>query len=129
MPTPAHVTEFIKRLCDLELGSGRLAAALSDLEKRFEIARLRSIIPASILGYHDRMLQRGKRTIVPVLDGVCSACQTPVPVGQLARLRSSQDLELCDHCGTFIYFERAGEAGVRSASARVNGKRVKGAVR
>jgi len=106
MPTPRHITDSLKRLCDLETGRGPLALALSDSEKRFETARLRSIIPASLLGHHDRMLQRGKRSIAPVLDGLCSACDQPLPTAQLARLRSRQDLEVCDKCGTFIYFAR-----------------------
>ncbi len=109
MPTPAHITNSIKRLCDLELGSGTLASALSNLEKHLEISRLRSIIPAAILGHHDRMLQRGKRSTVPVVNGVCSACHLRLPFGHVARLQSSQDLEVCDNCGTFIYSERVNE--------------------
>ena len=116
MPTPAHVTKSLKRLCNLESGSGPLATALSDWEKRFEIARLRSIIPASILAHHDRMLQRGKRTIVPLAGGTCSACKRPVPAIQLARLQSIQDLEVCDGCGTFIYAERRKDARAAAAS-------------
>ena len=119
MPTPAHITNSIKRLCDLESGAGPLAAALSDWEKRFEITRLRSIIPASILAHHDRMMQRGKRTIVPVLNGACSACHLQVPAGQLARLQSNQDLEVCDGCGTFVYLERKKEMRVPAAAKAV----------
>ena len=127
MTTPSHITDSLKRLCELECGSGTLASVLSDSEKHFEILRLRSIIPASILGHHDRMLQRGKRSIVPVRNGVCSACHLRLPISHVARLQTSQDLEVCDNCGTFIYFESTNETRVPTDSkpARTKGKRRK----
>jgi hypothetical protein len=128
MPTPAHLTASIRRLCDLESGRGPLASALSDSEKRFEIGRLRSIIPVSILAHHDRMLQRGKRTIVPALDGACSACHRRLPASQLARLRTCQDLEVCDGCGTFIYLESKRESR-SSGSAKPSGVKSKAAAK
>lgn len=103
MATPPKITSSLCRLHALETGTGRLAGALTPLEKRLEIERLRSILPASILGHHDRMLQQGKASVAPVRNGVCSACRLRLPSGHLARLKSSQDLEVCDHCGTFIY--------------------------
>jgi len=123
MTTPAHITNSLKRLSDLEFGSGTLASALSDAEKRHEINRLRSVIPASILGHHDRMLQRGKQSIVPVLDGICSSCHLRLPIGHIAHLKSSQDLEVCDNCGAFIYFEPSDETSFPVAPQPVRKKR------
>lgn len=105
MATPARVTDALKRLCDLERGKGPLSTSLSRLEKLHEINRLRSIIPAFILGHHDRKVQTGKASIVPVVNGICSACHLSLPSGHAARLQSSQDLEVCDNCGTFIFLE------------------------
>ena len=106
---PAHITDSIKRLCDLEYGGGTTTPELGKSEKHFEILKLRARIPASILGHHDRMLQRGKRSIVSAVNGVCSACHLHLPSGHASRLRSSQDLEVCDNCGAFIYFEDVAE--------------------
>lgn len=105
MPTPAKITSSLRRLYALESGKSRLTAALTAREKKLEITRLRGILPAAILGHHDRMMQQGKASIAPVQNGVCSACHLRLPVGHLARLQSSQDLEVCDHCGTFLYLE------------------------
>jgi len=105
MATPARVTDSLKRLSGLERGTGPLATALTDSEMHLEINRLRSIIPAFILAHHDRKLQQGKPSIVPVANGVCSACHLRLPTGHVARLQSSQDLEVCDNCGTFIFLE------------------------
>lgn len=110
MPTPAKITNSLRRLSVLESGKGRLVGALTVHEIQIDIARLRSILPASILAHHDRMMQRGKTSIAPVKNGVCSACHLSLPGGHLARLQSSQDLEVCDHCGTFLYLPSAPHA-------------------
>lgn len=109
MATPARVTDSLKRLCDLERGKGTLSSSLSNSEKLHEINRLRSILPAFILGHHDRKIQMGKASIVSVVSGVCSACHLRLPTGHAARLQSSQDLEVCDNCGSFIYLEPGSE--------------------
>jgi predicted nucleic acid-binding Zn-ribbon protein len=123
MATPARVTESLKRLCNLERKKGPLAGALSKLERLHEINRLRSILPAFILGHHDRKIQRGKASIVPVLNGICSACHLSLPSGHAARLQSSQDLEVCDNCGTFIYLEAGTTPAPLPASKPVRRKR------
>ncbi len=125
MATPARVTDSLKRLSGLERGRGSLATALTDSERRLEIHRLRSIIPAFILAHHDRKLQQGKPSIVPVADGVCSACHLRLPTGHVARLQSSQDLEVCDNCGTFIFLEPGppGEPVRQDAPKPARGKR------
>jgi len=123
--TPAHITYSLKRLCDLEFSNGTLSSALSETEKQHEITRLRSVIPASILGHHDRMLQRGKQSIVPVMDGICSSCHLRLPFSHINSLKSSQDLEVCDNCGAFIYSEPADETffSVETLPAVKKGKR------
>lgn len=119
MATPARITDSLKQLSDLARRKGPLAHALSDGERNSEIARLRAIIPAFILAHHDRKLQQGKASIAPVVNGVCSACHLRLPIGHLARLQSSQDLEVCDNCGTFIFQDSAfAEAPVGKKAAK-----------
>lgn len=99
MATPAQVTDSLKRLSDLERAASNKSKNLE------EINRLRSILPAFILAHHDRKIQQGKPSIAPVINGVCSACHLRLPSGHLAGLQTSQDLEVCDNCGTFIFLE------------------------
>lgn len=106
---PAHVTDSLKRLYELERNTGPSMTELTKAEQIIEINRLRSIIPAFILGHHDRKIQQGKPSIVQVVNGICSACHLRLPIGHLARLQSSQDLEVCDNCGTFIFVESGAE--------------------
>ena len=127
MHITATIPDSLKRLCDLEYGDGKLPCGLGKSEKQAEILKLRSIIPASILGHHDRMLQRGKRSIVPAVNGVCTACHLRLPSSRFSHLQNSQDLEVCDNCSTFIYFERVEEtvAPAKSKPAGTRRKRVK----
>ena len=118
MATPARVTDSLKRLCELERGRGPLRTALTKSEQLHEISRLRSIIPAFILGHHDRKIQQGKPSVVPVVNGVCSACHLRLPIGHLARLQSRQDLEVCDNCGTFIFMESGAEPSAPKPTIR-----------
>lgn len=123
MATPAHVTASLKRLCDLEMGRGPLATSLSEYEKLCEINRLRSILPAFILGHHDRKIQMRKASIVSVVNGICSACHLRLPTGHAARLQSSQDLEVCDNCGTFIFLEPGSKPAAAPRATPVRRKR------
>ena len=129
MATPARVTDSLKRLCNLEREKGPLSKALTRLEKQHEINRLRSIIPAFILGHHDRKIQMGKASIVAVVNGICSACHLSLPCGHAARLQSSQDLEVCDNCGTFIYLEPGSVPSISLPPAPVRRGRMAPALR
>ena len=103
------MTDSLKRVSGL--CKAPLATELTDSERRLEIDCLRCIIPAFILAHHDRKLQLRKPSIVPVANGVCSACHLQLLTGHVARLQSSQDLEVCDNCGTFIFLQRRSNAG------------------
>ena len=48
-----------------------------------------------------------------LLGDLCNGTLLPE---QLARLRSRKDIEVCDKCGTFIYFERIRETRVPAES-------------
>lgn len=110
MSTPAKITSSLRRLCALESGHGPLYGALTDRERKHEIARLRGILPAAILAHHDRMLHRTNMSIAAVGNGTCSACGQRLPEAHAAQLRSSQDLEVCDRCGIFLYLPEAESA-------------------
>lgn len=81
------------------------AGHLSPGERAHEIERLRALLPATVLGHHDRMVARGKRSLAMVSGGVCGACRLQLPVGH--RIGRSNDLDVCDNCGVFLEWPRA----------------------
>jgi len=75
--------------------------AFSPGEREVLITSLRATLPTSLLGHHDRLVSRGKRSLAPVLNGVCGACQIHLLRGHV-RPKLEPDWDLCDHCGVFL---------------------------
>lgn len=126
-----HTIPRLKRLIELE-------KALSQQEKnnisndslREEIQNLRAPLPTAILRHHDSRTLRGKTSLAPVTGGVCGACHLAIPSGRLADLKKTQnDLNVCDHCSTFIYLEEdsiAPSAPAKKDSGKVKKARLPG---
>lgn len=70
-----------------------------------EMTDARALIPTAILGHHDRMRARGKKSVAPVRNGVCGACHLRLPISHAISLNPTHDLEVCDNCGVFLYVE------------------------
>lgn len=88
-----------------------------------EMAAARALIPTAILGHHDRMRARGKKSVAPVRNGVCGACHLRLPISHAISLNPAHDLEVCDNCGVFLYVESTPAAEVNplaSTSRRVS---------
>lgn len=68
-----------------------------------EIDVVRGQLPHSIVGCHDRLKARGRISIAPVRRGVCGACHLTLPIGSRIDLEMACELNVCDHCGTFIF--------------------------
>ena len=68
------------------------------------IKQIRAPLPTSILLHYDKRVARGKVGITAVRGGICGACYLGLPSGRLADLRRNpSELNVCDHCGAFIY--------------------------
>ena len=67
------------------------------------MAKLRATLPPMIIGHHDRMRQRGKRSVAEVKHNVCMACHMAVPVGVVQTLRRGEDIQVCGNCGRYLY--------------------------
>ena len=73
-------------------------------EIQARIDTLRTPLPTSILGHHDRSKARGRLTIAAVRHGVCGACHLGLPRARLFELIAKPtELNVCDNCGVFIY--------------------------
>lgn len=70
-----------------------------------EMTEARALIPTAILGHHDRMHARGKKSVAAVRNGVCGACHLHLPISHAISLNPTHDLEVCDNCGVFLYVE------------------------
>ncbi|MEI7730452.1 MAG: C4-type zinc ribbon domain-containing protein [Verrucomicrobiota bacterium] len=84
-------------------------------ELKAQIEALRAKILPVIIGHHDRMRLRGKRSIAEVRNGVCAGCHTSIPVGTVNIVRRGEDIQLCATCGRYLYLPAPPPAGAPPA--------------
>lgn len=96
------MNELLKNLVQLQTLEWDEA---SDAKSKALIAELRTKIPAQILGHYDRLMVRGKKGIVPVRGQTCTGCHMQVPMAVVMTLMKAEDVQLCDHCGRYLYLE------------------------
>ncbi|MBV8280363.1 MAG: hypothetical protein JO170_34585 [Verrucomicrobia bacterium] len=105
MNQAATIPQRLRDLARLEAELRKLsqnAPEYDDYKKK--IKSLRAPLPTSILIHYDKRVARGKLGIAAVSGGVCGACYLGLPSGRLADLRRNPgELNVCDHCGAFIY--------------------------
>src|SRR4051794_29978791 len=85
-------------LQDLEFGTKKLAPA-----KQAAADELRKKIPAPILGHYERLMERGKKGVAIVKNGVCTGCYMRLATGAMGMLLRRGDVQLCDTCGRYLY--------------------------
>lgn len=119
MNQAANMMQSLRDLAGLEADLRKLSEGTPEYnEHKKKMALVRRPLPTSILAHYDKRLAQGKIGVAPVRRGVCGACSLALPSGRLADLRRRpQELNICDHCGAFIYIEE----GETLASSSVAG--------
>jgi predicted nucleic acid-binding Zn-ribbon protein len=105
MNQAASITQSLRDLARLEAEARKLSESAPEYtECKKKIRQIRAPLPTSILLHYDQRVARGKLGIAAVSGGVCGACYLGLPSGRLADLRRNpKELNVCDHCGAFIY--------------------------
>ncbi len=75
-----------------------------------EMAKIRALIPAQILGHYDRLVARGKKGVAVVRNQVCTGCHMKLPIGTINTLMQGTDIQLCDTCGRYLYLPDPAES-------------------
>lgn len=115
-------------LHQLEDQLDRARTGKAELQTKIDIIRGK-LIP-NILGHHDRMRARGRKSIAPVRNGVCAGCHMVVATGILATLRRQDDIQLCANCGRYLYIDETpaeppAEAAAAPAAAEAPPKKAR----
>ena len=107
MNQAVSITRSLVDLARLEAELRKLSeSAPQYAECKTKIKQIRAPLPTSILLHYDKRVARGNSGIAAVRDGVCGACYLGLPSGRLADLRRNpKEINVCDHCGAFIYLE------------------------
>jgi len=114
------IARWLRELSDLDLNSRSRTPETGNGASAERINVLRGLIPTSMLQHYDHLKSRGKRSVAPITRGVCGSCHLAFPTGVLANLRrTSETLNLCIHCGAFIYLdEQDADSQVAKSSDR-----------
>ena len=115
---------WLRELSDLDFTVGPLNPNAPDRVAALErINSLRELIPTSMLHHYDHLKSRGKRSVAPVRRGVCGSCHLAFPSGSLANLRKmSETLNVCVHCGAFVYLDEQDDDSQVATSSDRRGK-------
>jgi mannitol/fructose-specific phosphotransferase system IIA component (Ntr-type) len=76
-------------------------------------------LPVEIRTIFDKMYRKGNLSIVPIANGVCSACGMSIPVSQVHAVHAADDLHQCPNCARFLFY-------TESAPRRVGARRRRG---
>ena len=98
--------ETVSRLLELETLEERLRTLKRRREDTSDIDALldslRANMPVSVLVVHDRMRDRGRRSVAEVRHGVCSGCHLALAIGNVHELKTGA-LRRCGNCGRYLY--------------------------
>lgn len=97
----------LRRLNELQCKPRALwVTFLTEREREIAIEQAREGLPTYLLGHHDRLVARGKRSLATVRNGVCGGCHIRLPIGHQHPSARGEDLDVCDNCGVFLEWEK-----------------------
>jgi hypothetical protein len=70
--------------------------------RRTTVLQLAKTVPAPVLAHYLRLIEQGRVGVALVRHGVCSGCHLRIPSGLVAALVKSDDLHLCETCGSYL---------------------------
>lgn len=72
-------------------------------ESKAEIEKLRAKVPTPILAHYERLVLRGKKGVAIARNGFCGECHLRITSGRLISLVYTDEVQLCDNCGRYLY--------------------------
>ena len=90
------------QLLDAEVSKNGSALSSVEIERRVKIVQT---MPAEMISRYERLKSRYTRPVVRLVGGVCEGCRVKLAASVAYRLRSDGSMQVCDHCGRFIYFD------------------------
>ena len=91
-------------------------ARLEQLEAA--IKTLFQSLPPDVALRFKRIEERGPLAIVPIANGICSACGMSLPVSLVHTVHAAENLHQCPTCGRLIYYREAFARRVPKPAAR-----------
>lgn len=101
---------------------GMPGAQLDQLDA--SIASLTKELPADVSLQFTRLLQKGPLAIVPVVNGVCTACGMTLPVSLVYQVHAAENIYHCPSCARLLFHRESSVRNTRKAPRRSDPKKV-----
>ncbi len=102
--------------------AGMPGAQLDQLDA--SIASLTKELPADVSLQFSRLLQKGPLAIVPVVNGVCTACGMTLPVSLVYQVHAAESIYHCPSCARLLFYRESSVRNTRKAPRRSDPKKV-----
>ena len=96
--------------------AGMPGAQLDQLDA--SIASLKKEIPADVSQQFGRLLQKSPLAIVPVVNGVCTACGMTLPVSLVHQVHAAEKIYHCPACARLLFHRESSARNTRKAPRR-----------
>ena len=96
--------------------AGMPGAQLDQLDE--SIASLKKDIPSEVGLQFSRLLQKGPLAIVPVVNGVCTACGMTLPVSLVHQVHAAEKIYHCPACARLLFHRASSARNTRKAPRR-----------
>ena len=73
--------------------------------RRATLLHLAKTVPAPVLAHYLRLVEQGRVGVAMVRHGVCSGCHLRLPFGLSAAVLNTENLHLCENCGSYLMLE------------------------
>ena len=95
-------TARLIQLQTLDAELGQKAPSSADIERRVKIVQA---MPLEIVSRYERLKSRYQRPVARLIAGACEGCRVRLTASAAHRLRTDGSVQICDHCGRFVYFD------------------------
>ena len=96
--------------------AGMPGAQLDQLDS--SISSLTKDIPADVSLQFSRLLQKSPLAIVPVVNGVCTACGMTLPVSLVHQVHAAEKIYHCPACARLLFYQESGARNTRKSPRR-----------
>ncbi|MDR0993226.1 MAG: PTS sugar transporter subunit IIA [Verrucomicrobiota bacterium] len=102
--------------------AGMPGAQLDQLDE--SIAALTKELPASVSTQFTRLLQKSPLAIVPVVNGVCTACGMALPISLVHEVHAAERICQCPSCARLLFYRESGARNTRKSPRRTDPPKV-----
>ena len=82
------------------------------------IQTLASELPPEIYVQFSRLEKKGPLSIIPVVNGVCTACGMSLPVSLVHAVHAAEKIHHCPNCARLLYYPESSPRNTRKSPRR-----------